>query len=69
MRCNFRHVIGVWMQELTAAVGPAMVRDAQVHAVYDAAKYQWLAALKAKYDPENIFRSNQHFRPVGEHLS
>jgi FAD/FMN-containing dehydrogenase len=40
--------------------GASRIRDA-----YGAAKYDRLAALKAKYDPTNLFRVNQNIAPAG----
>jgi FAD/FMN-containing dehydrogenase len=35
-----------------------------VQATYGAEKYERLAAVKAKYDPENFFRFNQNIKPT-----
>ncbi len=35
-----------------------------IEAAYGAAKHQRLAALKARYHPENLFRMNQSIRPA-----
>ena len=40
--------------------GPARVRDAYPDATYDR-----LAAIKRKYDPDNVFRRNQNVAPAG----
>ena len=38
--------------------------EEQTRAGYDAATYDSLAALKAKYDPRNMFRFNRNIRPA-----
>jgi FAD/FMN-containing dehydrogenase len=37
--------------------------DDRIRNGYGAAKYEKLAALKSKYDPDNFFRSNHNIRP------
>ena len=66
-----RHVS--WTREMFEAMGPFAVRGVYVNALGDEGEdrireaygpnYDRLAAIKAIYDPTNVFRSNQNIRP------
>jgi len=51
------HVNGAYANFLSDA------GDADVAAVYPAASYERLAAVKREYDPENVFAGNHNVRP------
>jgi FAD/FMN-containing dehydrogenase len=52
------HRAGVYVNFLDADDGASRVREA-----YGDDTYQRLAAIKAKYDPQNVFRSNKNIEP------
>ena len=51
---------GTYVNFITADESEDRVRDA-----YDGARYERLVAVKSKYDPANMFRSNQNIKPAG----
>lgn len=51
------HVSGAYANFLTTAT------DDDVAAVYPAATYERLAAVKRRYDPNNLFAHNHNVRP------
>jgi FAD/FMN-containing dehydrogenase len=63
-----------WVEELTGAIRQSddgayvnFVGDegeARVHAAYPGKTYDRLAAIKRRYDPENLFRLNQNIPPA-----
>ncbi|MFD7260082.1 FAD-binding oxidoreductase [Streptomyces sp. NPDC059874] len=64
-------VRALWTELLPHAVGPGgyvnfmtEIEEDRVRASYGAEKYQRLARIKSKYDPENVFHRNANVAPV-----
>jgi FAD/FMN-containing dehydrogenase len=57
-----------WQKALPYSTGGAYVNymseGEDVHSAYSDARFQRLAAIKAQYDPANLFRFNQNIPPV-----
>jgi FAD/FMN-containing dehydrogenase len=57
-----------WQKALPYSTGGAYVNymseGEDVHSAYSDARFQRLAAIKAQYDPENLFRFNQNIPPA-----
>ena len=57
-----------WQKTLPYSTGGAYVNymseGDDVHAAYSDARFQRLAAIKAQYDPANLFRFNQNIPPA-----
>jgi FAD/FMN-containing dehydrogenase len=62
------HRAGVYVNFLDSDDDTSCVREA-----YGDANFRRLADVKAKYDPDNVFRNNKNIPPrtngVGDHLS
>jgi FAD/FMN-containing dehydrogenase len=65
-----------WTRRFAAAMQPFLRgayvnflgadEDDRVRSAYDGETYNRLAALKAKYDPDNLFRLNANIKPLAE---
>ena len=57
-----------WQKSLPYSTGGAYVNymseGEDVHSAYGDARFQRLAAIKAQYDPANLFRFNQNIPPA-----
>ena len=51
---------GVYVDFVDGDEGPDRVR-----ATYGSETYDWLARIKAEWDPGNVFHRNQNVRPTG----
>lgn len=63
----------LWRKILPHSTGGAYVNylstGEDVHSAYQDARFQRLAAIKAQYDPSNLFRFNQNIPPAEESAS
>jgi FAD/FMN-containing dehydrogenase len=69
-----RHCAWAWAREFSAALGPYALEGAYQNFVMDegpevarasyGASYDRLARIKARFDPDNVFRANQNVEPA-----